>query len=121
MRCITYAGETVLTTDDVAQALVTLTAAVANDGQAEAVRIPIVIEDTGEHSEAELVIGVGNDVLSAPTDWDGEAPDFSDAAVRLRAHRSFPRRADSADETQAGDQHVSDAHWDIEFDGFRTS
>ncbi|MEV8241195.1 hypothetical protein AB0O90_13220 [Microbacterium testaceum] len=89
MRCVTYAGETVLTTDDVASSLIELTAAVAKEGQAEAVSIPIVTSDN-KVAQAELVIGVGNDVLSAPVEWDDEEPDFSHAAKELRDHRFFP-------------------------------
>ncbi|MFN3948670.1 hypothetical protein [Microbacterium sp.] len=90
MRCVTYAGETVTTTDDVAASLVELTAAVANEGQSEAVSIPIVTGDK-KVAQAELVIGVGNDVLSAPVEWHDEEPDFSHAAGELKKHRLFPR------------------------------
>lgn len=79
-----------MTTDDVAASLVELTAAVAKEGQAEAVSIPIVTDDR-KVAQAELVIGVGNDVLSAPMEWAGEEPDFSGAADDLRNHRLFPR------------------------------
>jgi hypothetical protein len=92
MRCVTYAGETVITTDDVAASLVELTAAVAKEGQAEAVSIPIVTEDK-KVAQAELVIGVGNDVLSAPVEWTGEEPNFSRASEDLRNHRLYPRSA----------------------------
>ncbi|MDR6690575.1 hypothetical protein J2X55_001474 [Microbacterium sp. 1154] len=87
---MTYAGETVITTDDVAASLIELTAAVAKEGQAEAVSIPIVTEDR-KVAQAELVIGVGNDVLSAPVAWHDEEPDFSHAAAELKEHRLFPR------------------------------
>jgi len=89
MRCVTYAGETVMTTDDVASSLIELTAAVAKEGQAEAVSIPIVTGDK-KVAQAELVIGVGNDVLSAPVEWDDEEPDFSSAAKELKDHRLYP-------------------------------
>lgn len=117
MRRITYAGDTVITTDDVAEALVELTAAVANYGRAEAVRIPIVIEDTGENEEAELVIGVGNDVLSAPVKWEGPEPDFSAGADELRSHSSYPMEAPVAGHLYA----VEDAptQWDPDLEGFR--
>ncbi|WP_243393099.1 hypothetical protein [Microbacterium testaceum] len=90
MRSVTYAGETVTTTDDVAQSLVELTAAVAKEGQAEAVHIPIVTDEK-KVAQAELVIGVGNDVLSSPVEWNDEEPDFSRAAEELKNHRLFPR------------------------------
>lgn len=83
MKQITYAGDSVLTTDDVGSALVELTACLAKKGLAEAVSIPILLD--GEVHDAELVIGVGNDVLSVPTDFDGDEPDFSEAAHRLRS------------------------------------
>ncbi|MFZ8757926.1 hypothetical protein ACO03V_10975 [Microbacterium sp. HMH0099] len=113
MRCVTYAGETVKTTDDVAASLVELTAAVAKEGQAEAVSIPIVTED-GTVAQAELVIGVGNDVLSAPVDWTGEEPDFSRAAAELTQHRLFPRtqlRAVEPDERDGADESID---WDFD-------
>ena len=109
---MTYAGETVITTDDVAASLVELTAAVAKEGQAEAVSIPIVTEDK-KVGQAELVIGVGNDVLSAPVEWAGEEPDFAAWAEDLRNHRLFPRSALRIVEPEAdGD----DAPVDWDFD-----
>ena len=91
MRGITYAGETILTTDSVAEALVELTAALAKIGQAEAVTIPIVYEGRDHIGEAELVIGLGNDVLSVPVDWEGDEPDFSEYADGLRSHSALPQ------------------------------
>jgi len=116
MRCVTYAGETVITTDDVAASLIELTAAVAKEGQAEAVSIPIVTDDR-KVAQAELVIGVGNDVLSAPADWTGEEPDFSWAAEELRQHKRFPQAPAIAVE-QPSDDANPDAFWDPDLDGF---
>lgn len=117
MRCVTYAGETVTTTDDVAEALVQLTASIAADGQAEAVSIPIVT-DGGDTEQAELVIGVGNDVLSAPAhEWTGDEPDFGWAAEELRQHKRFPQAPAIAHE-QTVDSENPDAFWDPDLDGF---
>ncbi|WP_225310185.1 hypothetical protein [Microbacterium testaceum] len=112
MRCVTYAGETVITTDDVAAALIELTAAVAKEGQAEAVSIPIVTDDRTV-AQAELVIGVGNDVLSAPVEWHDEEPDFSHAAAELKEHRLFPRPHLRAVEPESDDE---DEPLDYDFD-----
>ncbi|WP_295843114.1 hypothetical protein [uncultured Microbacterium sp.] len=112
MRCVTYAGETVITTDDVAASLIELTAAVAKEGQAEAVSIPIVTDDK-KVAQAELVIGVGNDVLSAPVEWHEEEPDFSHAATELKNHRLFPRPHLRAVESDASDD---DEPMDYDFD-----
>ncbi|MFG6402675.1 hypothetical protein [Microbacterium sp. P04] len=105
-----------ITTNDVAAALVHLTAAIAKDGQAEAVTIPIVVESTGVVGDAELVIGVGNDVLSAPVGWDADEPDFSEAAARLQAHSTFPRRGDDTDDGPY--EPGPDAQWDPDLEGF---
>ena len=117
MRRITYAGETVITTDDVAEALVELTAAIASSGRADAVAIPIVTEDAAETiGEAELVIGVGNDVLSVPFDWSSEEPDFSDAASGLRSHPDYPRTAQPTGDVGFDDG--PEMQWDPDLDGF---
>lgn len=116
MRRITYAGETVVTTDDVAEALIRLTAAVANDARAEAVSIPICVEETGASGTAELVIGVGNDVLSAPIEWNYAEPDFSAGAEALRAHPNYPRSGDAHAPAVPVDD--PDANWDPDLDGF---
>ncbi|SDG62781.1 hypothetical protein [Microbacterium sp. 77mftsu3.1] len=116
MRCITYAGETVVTTDDVAEALITLTAAVAELGRADAVTIPIVFEKNHEIGEASLVIGVGNDVLSVATEWEGTEPDFSFAAAQLRHHPHFPREVESSGEQAY--EIEPDTYWDPDLDGF---
>lgn len=84
MKRITYAGESVLTTDDVATVLIELTAALAKRGLAEAVRIPIFDQRTRSISTAELVAGLGNDVLAVPEVFDGEQPDFTAEAEELR-------------------------------------
>ncbi|ROR83659.1 hypothetical protein SAMN06295974_1730 [Plantibacter flavus] len=86
MRCITYAGENVVTTDEVAALLVELTAELAKRGRAEAVTIPIVVDADVEDASAQLVIGLGNDVLSVPHAWDQEVPDFSEAESRLQGY-----------------------------------
>jgi hypothetical protein len=116
MRCVTYAGETVMTTNDVASALVELTASVAAAGASDAVQIPIIDEETRLVGEAELVIGVGNDVLSAPTPWDGEEPDFSAAADLLRQHMHYPQPSGPVRAIEAIDD-VPGFDWDPDLDG----
>ena len=116
MRTITYAGETVTTTDDVAEALVKLTAAVAKNGRAEAVRIPIMTGNQDDVDTADLVIGVGNDVLSLPAPWEGRAqPDFSKQAGELRAHPSYPRPITGG---SLSDDELSSRDWEFGFDSF---
>lgn len=86
MRAITYAGETVTTSDDVGRALVDLTAELAKRGLAEAVTIPIILDGEARAvASADLVIGLGNDVLSVPSSWDGDDADFHDGVAELEA------------------------------------
>ncbi|WP_378145015.1 hypothetical protein ACFJGV_16160 [Cnuibacter sp. UC19_7] len=84
MRSITYAGEAVQTSDEVASLLVELSAELAKAGRAEAVEIPIVTQGGGRDT-AELVVGLGNDVLSLPAEPEGAEPDFTDAVEMLTA------------------------------------
>ncbi len=116
MRCITYAGETVITSDDVASTLVELTAALAKRGQAEAVRVPIVIEKTGDLAWAEMVVGVGNDVLSVPHAWDEPEADFSEEAADLRRHLESVRPTRVAEVIVGGQGRASDDEGDRFFD-----
>lgn len=115
MRCITYAGETLITTDDVAAALVELTASIANYGRAEAITIPIVVDGSDDEDTATLVIGVGNDVLSAPLTWHSTEPDFSAQAEQLRSHPDYPRTAEVPHLRAVEPQTVA---WDPDLDGF---
>lgn len=89
MKIVSYAGQQLITTDDVAEALVQLAASVASEGTSEAVTIPILTDD--EKDCADLIVGVGNDLLVGPRASAGSDPDFSDDAARLREHPLYPR------------------------------
>lgn len=109
MKLVSYAGQQLVTTEDVADALVVLAAEIANDGAAHALQIPILVD--GEEDLAELVVGVGNDVLVGPHASDGADPDFSAHAERLRSHPSYPKRLHGE-----GAEDDSDGHWNIDLD-----
>ncbi|CAH0149606.1 hypothetical protein SRABI76_00759 [Microbacterium oxydans] len=89
MKIVSYAGQQLITTDDVAEALVQLAASVASEGTSEAVQIPILTD--GREDCADLIVGVGNDVLVGPRASTAVDPDFSADAARLREHPLFPR------------------------------
>ncbi|MDZ8201189.1 hypothetical protein RZO50_06665 [Microbacterium sp. SSW1-59] len=89
MRSVTYAGQSILTADDVAEAMVALSVALSNERRTEAVTVPICTSE-GAVTTADLVIGAGNEVISVPVEWLGEEPDFGDAAEQLRAHVLYP-------------------------------
>lgn len=92
MKLVSYAAQQLVTTDDVAEVLVTLAAAIANEGESEALEIPIVVD--GEVETAELIVGLGNDLLVGPSASTDRDPDFSKQAAALRAHYRFPRPRD---------------------------
>ena len=98
MKLVSYAGQQLVTTDDVADALVELAAAIASDGDSQALHIPIVMD--GEKDCADLIVGVGNDLLVGPQSSNGDDPDVSVEAEQLRQHRLYPRRGsdDEADD-----------------------
>lgn len=109
MKLVSYAGQQLVTTEEVADALVVLAAEIANEGGAQALQIPIVVD--GEEDLAELVVGVGNDVLVGPHASEGADPDFSAHAERLRSHPSYPKRkAADGDADDQGDD------WAVDFD-----
>jgi len=118
MKQITYAGESVLTSDEIGTVLVELTAALAKKGLAEAVVIPICDPQGGDHRTAELVIGQGNDVLAVPKDGDAEEPDFSAEVEGLRAKLDTIERAGRSRVAQqphsASENHESDLGFDYD-------
>lgn len=92
---MTYAGEHLVTSDEVADLLVELTASLASTGLADAVQIPIYPEgETYPGSDdaleiVRMVVGAGTDLLTVPYKWEGPDPDFTEAATELRRRLQF--------------------------------
>ncbi|MGG1909390.1 hypothetical protein AB1285_20425 [Microbacterium sp. NRRL B-14842] len=99
MNSSPYAGQQLLTSDDVARRLLTLAAAIASEGESEAVEIPILLD--GEKDWADLLVGVGNDVLVSPHHTADPEPDFADGG--RRAARASPLPEDHGDSSSRGD------------------
>lgn len=110
MKLVSYAGQQLVTTDDVADALVKLAAAIAAEGESEALKIPVVVD--GEEDCAHLIAGVGNDMLVGPQVSTDTDPDFSEDAARLRAHRLFPRPTSRTANHDPGDVPVVQIDFD---------
>ena len=89
MKLVSYAGQQLITSDDVAETLLTLAAAIASEGESEALEIPILLD--GEKDWADLLVGVGNDVLVSPHHTAETEPDFSAEVTELQSHRHYPR------------------------------
>ena len=83
MTRISYAGESIHTSGEVAAALLEYWAALASRGLAEAVTVPVCDMD-GAMSTAQMVIGIGNDLLAVPEPVGGREPDCGADAAGLR-------------------------------------
>lgn len=118
MRCISYAGDRVTTTSEVASALLRLAVGIASSGQVRAVSIPIAMDRYGGSDEAELIVGVGISVLSSPTPWSGPEPDFRAACIALHSHPDFPQPI--PDDQSVGSDVVSrqETGWDPDLHGY---
>ena len=90
MRRIVYAGESFITSAEVARTLLRLAIGVTALGGTELVEVPIAVNVAGESETAELVLGPGVPLLSLPVHWDGEEPDFSAQAIMLQMRSSYP-------------------------------
>jgi hypothetical protein len=110
MKLVSYAAQQLVTTDDVAEVLVTLAAAIANEGESEALEIPIVVD--GRIETAELIVGLGNDLLVGPSASTDVDPDFSEQAAALRAHHRYPRSHDG----ESGDDDWNITAVDLDLD-----
>ena len=115
MRRIVYGMGVVLTTDDVARALLRLNANAANLAHTEPVTIPIA---TDGHTEAtaDLIIGPGISMMSEPAPWHGTEPDFSTAATLLRMNPHYPYQPATGQATPTTQLEYDD--WDPDLDGY---
>jgi hypothetical protein len=82
MKRIFYAGGSVVTGDEIADAVVRLTCALARHGQVEVADIPIV-DATGETGRAQLVLGRGSQVMCVSSASYAELVDESAVAALI--------------------------------------
>ncbi|UAJ80274.1 hypothetical protein IT072_04290 [Leifsonia sp. ZF2019] len=72
MKEIAYAGRTVCTSDEAGTLVVRISALLAKRNVAEAISVPIRAEAGDGETVAEMVVGLGNDVLATPCDGDDD-------------------------------------------------
>ncbi|WP_091227181.1 hypothetical protein [Microbacterium sp. 3J1] len=85
MQIIVYAGDTYLTGDEIADALLAYSRALGDDDRAEVVEIPVQ-EDDGEITTAKFLIGPASQIVAKATSTDGpelEDPDLVERLLRL--------------------------------------
>lgn len=84
MRCISNAGGQVITTNDVAAALLDLLAALADRGRSQVVQFPVIADGASTSSMASMVLSGAVGILSVDHAWEWEEPDFGFSARQLR-------------------------------------
>jgi hypothetical protein len=83
MKRVTYAGETFVTTDPVADALVDYAAALGRSGRAEVVELPAV-DDHGEPHQVRLVIGPASQMSAVDVETEFTHLEVGDTVARLQ-------------------------------------
>jgi hypothetical protein len=89
MQLLHYTGDTLLTTDDVANALLTYASALADSHTSDVVVVPI-LDEHGQIVMAEMLLGPASQLYSTPADVSGGEIEVDDAVVddlRLRTRR----------------------------------
>jgi hypothetical protein len=89
MRAISFSGSSIITTNDVSEALTQLARGLAMGGVTDVLSIPIC-DGRGGETTAELVVGPGMGMMSVPSAWVEAEPDFSRASTMLRMHAQYP-------------------------------
>jgi hypothetical protein len=84
MKRVSYAGETFLTTDAVADALVDLTAALGRSHKAEVVELRAVYSH-GESRVVRLVVGPASQISAVHIETGYEEPDTGDTVNHLQS------------------------------------
>jgi hypothetical protein len=84
MKRVTYAGESFLTADAVADALVDLTAALGRAADSEVVEMPAV-DGEGVARPVRLVIGPASQLVAVPEESAFEEPDGDAVVAELEA------------------------------------
>jgi len=84
MKRVAYGGESFITSDDGAAALLDFAASAAMSGVAEVVTLPSVLPD-GRVIMVSLVIGPSSELITSPIETQFAEPDTADAAAALRA------------------------------------
>ena len=87
MKRVAYGGESFITSDDGAAALLDFAASAAMSDVAEVVALPAVLPD-GQVITVNLVIGPSSELITSPVETSLPEPDTREAAAALRS-RAF--------------------------------
>lgn len=84
MKYIQYDRSTILTSDDVAEAVIEYAAALAGGSRADAIAIPTVAAD-GTMTTTKILVGPSSEILVADADDDELEVENGEFVARLRA------------------------------------
>jgi hypothetical protein len=87
MKRVAYGGESFITSDEAAEALLAFAAAAAMSDVAEVIPLPSVRDD-GKVVVLELVIGPASELITSPVDSPFPEPDTRGPSAALRARAS---------------------------------
>jgi hypothetical protein len=87
MKRVAYGGESFITSDEAAEALLAFAAAAAMSEVAEVIAVPSVRDD-GAMVVVELVIGPSSELITYPVDSRFAEPDTRSSTAALRARAS---------------------------------
>ena len=109
MRRINYAGGTIITGDEIAEALLSYAAALANANRAATIHVPVAIESEGSIAvhPAEVLVGPASQLVAEPVEWSGS--ELEDRAFLERVEE----RTKALLRTWNGQQDNSVLDWDI--------
>ncbi len=93
MQSVSYGGESFVTSDDGAAALLDFAASAAMSGVGEVVTLPSVLAD-GSVVSVSLVIGPSSELMTTPVESSQAEPDTREAAAVLRERASQLRASD---------------------------
>jgi hypothetical protein len=100
MKRVSYAGQSFLTADAVADALVDLTAAISRGRRAEIVEVPI-IDESGRIQPARLVLDPFSHIMAIRVESQYQEPELNDVASQFRLRARMERSRHIATPTPA--------------------
>ena len=112
MKRISFCGESFLTTDGAADALLKLVIALPNGHDSELLELPAVNND-GDEMVVQMVVGPGSELISVPEEFTSGEPDTLEAVAYL--HRRMQTLRTSSELTFSETLSFMEYEWDTEY------
>ena len=112
MKRISFCGESFLTTDGAADALLRLVIAFPSGHDSELLKLPAVNND-GEEMVVQIIVGPGSELISVPEESTWREPDTLEAVAYL--HRRIQTLRTSSELTFSEAPSFMEYEWDTEY------